>query len=1144
MTRRRFRLLLVLGLMFSVVPALAAPAAATTGDVVITGVIDGPLTGGVPKAIEVFAVNDVADMSVYGLGAANNGGGSDGEEFTFPAVAASAGQFIYVATESVEFTNFFGFAPDYISGSAASVNGDDAIELFMNGAVVDVFGDINTDGTGQAWEYLDGWAYRVDDTGADGTTFVLGNWIFSGPNALDGETTNATAAIPFPIGTYAASPPTPNLLINEVDADQVSTDSAEFVEIYDGGVGNTDLSGLVLVLFNGSDDASYNAFDLDGQSTGADGYFVLCGNAATVANCDLDVSPDTNLIQNGADAVALFTGDAADFPNDTPVTTTDLIDAIVYDTSDGDDPGLLPLLNAGEPQVNEGGNGNPTGESNQRCPNGSGGARNTSTYAQFPPTSGAVNDCVAPPAMAKIHDVQGSGDVSPLVGQTVTIEGIVVGDFQEIVTNDPSDEPLEGFFVQEEDSDIDTDPSTSEGIFVFAPGAIDVQVGDHVEVTGSVSEFFGLTEIAFPSNVAVVSSGNPLPTPAAPILPTSVGDPVLDWEAIEGMSASFDQTLYVTGMFPLGAFGEVQLSAIGPQDHPNQTNAVGSQAAMDQRQLNLDSRVILDDGEEENENSPSGISTWNPDPTPYLQQPEGTLRSGDAVNDLFAVVHYRFGEYEVHPINIADPTDPDGAVDIDRIEARPAVPQVGGHLQVASFNVLNYFTTIDNGQPICGPPGFEQRCRGADTAQEFADQAAKIVDAIVDLDADVVGLIEIENNAGVATADLVSRLNSDAGATRTYDYVDTGFIGTDAIAVAFIYDTATVEPVGDFAVLDSSVSPAFVDDKNRPALAQTFEDLATRGTMTVAVNHLKSKGSDCLDVANPGDPAFGVAGYPAGADIDDPNFQGNCNLTRTAAAQVLGQWLASDPTGTGSANLMVLGDLNAYANEDPVTALEAQGYSNLNRLFNGTSWAAGGHTFVFDGELGSLDYAMANADMLGQVTGAAAWHINADEPFAIDYQNFNPPGQYTPDEFKSSDHDPVVVGLALETPAGLTCNGLPATIVGSGIISGTNDDDVIVALGGDDVINGLNGDDTICAGAGADVVDGGNGDDVIFGEQGADTIAGGRGADTIFGDKGDDSLFGDRGDDLLDGGAGDDDGDGGNGFDTCVAVETAVNCEA
>ena len=175
---------------------------ASASDLIITGVIDGPLTGGIPKAVELIACADIADLSIYGVGCANNGGGTDGEEFTFPADSAVEGQFIYVATEAPQFTVFFGFAPDYTDGSAPNINGDDAIELFMNGSVVDVFGDINVDGTGEPWDHLDGWTYRVDETGPDGTTFVLANWYFSGINALDGETTNATAAVPFPLGTF------------------------------------------------------------------------------------------------------------------------------------------------------------------------------------------------------------------------------------------------------------------------------------------------------------------------------------------------------------------------------------------------------------------------------------------------------------------------------------------------------------------------------------------------------------------------------------------------------------------------------------------------------------------------------------------------------------------------------------------------------------------------------------------------------------------------------------------------------------------------------------------------------------------------------------------------------------------------------
>ncbi len=168
----------------------------------ITGVVDGPLPGGSPKAIEVYVSSDIADLSLFGIGSANNGGGSDGEEFTFDSISVSAGTFLYVANNADDFFAFFGFAPDFVH-SAANNNGDDAIELFENGNVIDTFGDINVDGTGQPWEYMDGWTYRTNGSGPDGVVFDIDSWTFSGINALDGATTNDTAKFPFPIGTWS-----------------------------------------------------------------------------------------------------------------------------------------------------------------------------------------------------------------------------------------------------------------------------------------------------------------------------------------------------------------------------------------------------------------------------------------------------------------------------------------------------------------------------------------------------------------------------------------------------------------------------------------------------------------------------------------------------------------------------------------------------------------------------------------------------------------------------------------------------------------------------------------------------------------------------------------------------------------------------
>ncbi len=198
-------------LIFAVI-LMASPAAA---QLIITGLYDGPLTGGLPKGIELYACDDIADLSVYGVGSANNGGGTDGVEYTFPADFIPAGTTFYAASDSAGFYNFFGFVPEYFdTGYALSINGDDAVELFYlggaNPVVVDVFGDINTDGTGQPWEYMDGWAKRVTATGPDGSVFDINSWYFSGPNAFDGETSNATAAVPFPLDNFACDPAVDN----------------------------------------------------------------------------------------------------------------------------------------------------------------------------------------------------------------------------------------------------------------------------------------------------------------------------------------------------------------------------------------------------------------------------------------------------------------------------------------------------------------------------------------------------------------------------------------------------------------------------------------------------------------------------------------------------------------------------------------------------------------------------------------------------------------------------------------------------------------------------------------------------------------------------------------------------------------------
>ncbi|MFZ0545856.1 MAG: ExeM/NucH family extracellular endonuclease [Candidatus Promineifilaceae bacterium] len=796
---------------------------------------------------------------------------------------------------------------------------------------------------------------------------------------------------------------TPTILINEVDADQVSTDSAEFVELFDGGFGNTDLSGLVIVLYNGSNDLSYGAFDLDGMSTDADGYFILCGDSANVPNCDLDVSPNTDLIQNGADAVALYTADASSFPTGTAVTTDNLVDALVYDTNDADDAGLLVLLNPGQPQVNEAELGDATTVSNQRCPNGSGDPRNTDTYAQWEPTPGTENVCmvVVPPlscddasVISFIHDIQGAGLSSPVAGSNVVIDGVVVGDFQNNASADSGD--LNGFYVQEEDADADADALTSEGIFVFAPGADDVSTGDHVRVRGDVSEYStsGGSLMTEMSNVAVAACSTPAAMPAA----TEVTFPVTavsDLERYEGMFVIFPQALTISEYFNFDRFNETVLSlgrqyqgtAVAEPGAP--ANAVAAQNAL--------ARITLDDGR----------STQNSDPAIH---PNGSVfdltnlfRGGDTVEGTTGVIDETFGLYRIQPTGVPTYT---------AANPREEPPAVGGSMKVASFNVLNYFTTLDTGSPICGPTGGLD-CRGADNADEFTRQRTKILAALADIDADIFGLIELENHpTDAALIDLVGGLNDLVGA-GTYDYVSTGTIGTDAIKVAFIYKTATVTPVGSYEILDSSVDPRFIDTLNRPTLAQTFMQNSNGAVLTVAVNHLKSKGSDCNSVGDP----------------DTGDGQGNCNLTRVGAAQALMDWLATDPTGSGDPDFLLIGDYNAYDKEDPIDAIlagsddtlgTADDYTDLTAYFNGEY----AYSYVFDGQVGYLDHALGSASLTAQVTGVGDWHINSDEPDILDYNtDFKLPAQqalYEPNAFRSSDHDPAIIGL--ELGAAPTCS--------------------------------------------------------------------------------------------------------------------------
>lgn len=609
----------------------------------------------------------------------------------------------------------------------------------------------------------------------------------------------------------------------------------------------------------------------------------------------------------------------------------------------------------------------------------------------------AASVCPAGDALTKISAVQGAGAATTLPGDPVTVQGVVTALFS----------GFSGFFMQEEAADHDASAATSEGIFVFTGNSglpAGVAVGDVVRVTGRPGEFSTtasntMTQLAQPT---VLDCGT-----SATVAPVDVTLPVTalsDLERYEGMLVRLPQELTISEYFNFDRFGEYTLAK--PRDGearlitPTQAEEPGA-AAVARADENLRRRIVVDDGR----------NSQNPDPAIHPNGEAFTLqnrfRGGDTVAGLQGILAQQLGTYRIQPTAYGTytPRNP-----------RPIASQaVGGTLRVGSMNALNYFLTPDypSGNPLdetCGPQQ-DLECRGhdSDQPQELARQRDKLVAAITLLDPDILGLIEIENTPGVSPlADLVAALNADLGA-GTFAHVDTGVIGSDAIRVGLIYRPAKATPAGAFQWLTGADDQRFLDELNRPVLAQSFTEVATGEKLTVAVAHLKSKGSDCNAVNDP----------------DAGDGQGNCNLTRRDAALALVDWLATDPTGSGSANVLIVGDLNSYAREDPIDAVvagpdgaagTADDYTNLIARYQG----ADAYSYVFDAQVGYLDHALASAALTPFITGANEPHINADEPDLLDYDtSFKLAAQdafYEPNAYRASDHDPIIVGVDLGAP--------------------------------------------------------------------------------------------------------------------------------
>ncbi len=553
-------------------------------------------------------------------------------------------------------------------------------------------------------------------------------------------------------------------------------------------------------------------------------------------------------------------------------------------------------------------------------------------------------------AQTPICTIQGSGAASAFDGQVVTTTGTVTAVFL-------GSGSLGGYFIEE--PSCDANMNTSNGLFVYQPSASGVAVGQRLQITGEVDEFQGLTELKNISNVVQLGT--------ATVPPTNIQLPfalLTEQERFEGMLLRISGSLTVTDNSSWVQYGEVSLAPtrLYQPTHatdPNDADAAGTTstgannvaaitAAADE---NARSAIRLDDGR----------TTTYPTPLP-LVGPDGTLRTGSTITDLTAVLTYTFGEYRLQPV---------GTVAITHAP-RPGVPDVGGSLRVAGMNVLNYWTTLGEW--------------GAANAGELQRQRTKLVAALLALNADALVLCELENS-DAAWSDLLSALNAAVGA-GTYACLEEDAAGGGTRTVLF-YKAAVLTPVTQLYSLYTSTF-------QRPHLTQGFLVNATGARFLLSSVHLRSKLCD----------------NAAGANTDQDDGQSCFNALRRTQAQELAAHWNTVRQQTGIAAHLMLGDFNAYTEEDPLDFLRASG---LQRLLGSAAYS-----YKFGSAFGALDHALGTATMAAAITGGQVWHINSDEPAAFNYADANL-SRYQPNAFRSSDHDPVLVGIQTsQLPVGLT----------------------------------------------------------------------------------------------------------------------------
>ena len=833
-----------------------------------------------------------------------------------------------------------------------------------------------------------------------------------------------TLAAPFAL---AAVPASAAVVISQVyggGGNSGATYKADFIELYNNGATAVNVNGWSVQYASATGTSwQYTAIN---NITMAPGSYLLVREGLGVGGT-VDVNGDvtgTIALSATAGKVALSSGNTAlSGAAPTGGTVQDIVSFGAATPTEGTPVGTLSNTTAALR------NANGCTDTNNNLDDFTIGAPNPRSSATVVAAcSGGGGGGGGPaPVAAAIYTIQGSGAQSPLVGQVVITSGVVT----KVVNN--------GFFIQ--DLTGDGNPATSDGVFVFTSTAAPTAaaVGNLVQVTATVSEFSSgtgtattpLTELTSVSTVTLMGTGYTI-APTLITLPLAAGDSL---ERFEGMLVRIDGTLTVEQNYFQARYGQLTLG-VGRHETPTNLYRPGSTQAVALADLQARSRLLLDDGS----------SLQNTNPTAY-QYANGVPRAGDLVSNLVGVLDYGLATSTTSGAGLyrLQPTD---APVFGIANPRTAAPAaVGGNVKLASMNVLNFFSTFTDGSTVFGQTGqgcalgssvSASNCRGADSLAEYVRQRAKIVNALAGMNADAVGLMEMQNNGNTAVQNLVDALNAQVGAgTYAVVPVPTQGTGTDAIRVAMIYKPGRLSLVGT-----PTSDPDAIN--NRPPLAQTFAALNGE-RFTLIVNHLKSK-SSC--------PAVGDSDYAGNFDVGDG--QGCWNGQRVAQAQRLRTFVAQIQSANASTDVLLVGDFNAYAQEDPVYDLVSSGYIDQSGRFETL-----GYSYVFDGTAGRLDQAIATPSMSSKVLGATHWHIDADEGLQQDYNlEFKQPACTTcaPDPFdgtnpfRASDHDPVVVGLSLFHT-----------------VMGTAGRDVLVGTPGDDVIVGGVGADTLTGGGGTNV---------------------------------------------------------------------------